>query len=163
MKAFNKPLNKTFPNKKGGKSTPTGPNADPSSERGSRPTIQSKLVLLTLSFPRLRIIWSSSPHATSETFLDLKKNLPEPDPAKAISIGAEEDPEAGKGVNGAAEELLRSLPGVSGKNVKWIMGRVGNVREFCQLSLEDLQELLGAGPGKECWEFLHRGDRSGRK
>lgn len=34
--------------------------------------ISSKLVLLTLAFPKLRIIWSSSPHETAKIFLDLK-------------------------------------------------------------------------------------------
>ena len=34
--------------------------------------LSSKLVLLTLAFPRLAIIWSSSPHATVEIFEDLK-------------------------------------------------------------------------------------------
>ena len=90
--------------------------------------IQAKLVLLTLTFPRVRIIWSSSPYATSEIFNELKMNNPEPDPVKAIAVGAEEDPEAGVGVNTAAEELLRALPGVSGKNVKHVMSKVGSVR-----------------------------------
>ena len=36
--------------------------------------ISSKLVLLTLAFPTLRLIWSSSVHATVEIFEDLKVN-----------------------------------------------------------------------------------------
>jgi DNA excision repair protein ERCC-4 len=51
-------------------------------------SIQSKLVLLTLAFPRLRIIWSSSPYATAEIFADLKKDSPQPDPEKAALVGA---------------------------------------------------------------------------
>ena len=121
--------------------------------------IQAKLVLLTLTFPRVRIIWSSSPYATSEIFNELKMNNPEPDPVKAIAVGAEEDSEAGVGVNAAAEELLRALPGVSGKNVKHIMSKVGSVREFCELSLVQMQEILGVEPGKTCFDFIHRGDR----
>jgi DNA excision repair protein ERCC-4 len=34
--------------------------------------VGSKLTLLTLTFPKLRIIWSSSPAATAEIFADLK-------------------------------------------------------------------------------------------
>jgi len=37
--------------------------------------ISSKLVLLTITFPRLRIIWSSNPIATVEIFQDLKVNI----------------------------------------------------------------------------------------
>ena len=81
----------------------------------------------------MRIIWSSSPYATAEIFNDLKSNVPQPDPAKAVLVGAEEDPEAGAGVNAAAEELLRSLPGITAKNVKHVMGRVGSMRELCEM------------------------------
>ena len=34
--------------------------------------ISSKLVLLTLHFPKLKIVWSQSPHQTAEIFQDLK-------------------------------------------------------------------------------------------
>ena len=57
-------------------------------------------------------------------FNDLKKDRAEPDPARAIALGAEEDPEAGAGINAAAEELLRSLPGITAKNVKYVMSKV---------------------------------------
>ncbi|KAF9030370.1 hypothetical protein BDZ89DRAFT_1159420 [Hymenopellis radicata] len=123
------------------------------------PSIQSKIVLLTLTFPRVRIIWSSSPYATAEIFKDLKLERAEPDPTKAIATGAEEDPEAGAGVNAAAEELLRSLPGITAKNVKYVMSKVRNVREFCMMDLKGVQEILGNEPGKACYQFMHRGER----
>lgn len=122
-------------------------------------SIQAKLVLLTLTFPRVRIIWSSSPYATAEVFRDLKAHAAEPDPARAVAVGAEEDPAQGAGVNAAAEELLRALPGVSAKNVKHVAGKVGSVRELCALSLAQVQEILGVEPGKACWEFIHEGER----
>ncbi|KIY50070.1 hypothetical protein FISHEDRAFT_57787 [Fistulina hepatica ATCC 64428] len=122
------------------------------------PSIQSKIVLLTLTFPRVRIIWSSSPHATAEIFNDLKKNNVEPDAARAISVGAEEDPEAGAGINAAAEDLLRTLPGITAKNLKYVMSKIRNVRELCEMDLTHVQEMLGAEPGKLCWEFMHNGD-----
>jgi DNA excision repair protein ERCC-4 len=122
-------------------------------------SIQSKLVLLTLTFPRVRIIWSSSPYAASEIFNDLKKNNPEPDPTKSISIGADDDPDVGAGVNTAAEELLRCLPGITAKNVKHVMSKVKNVRGLCDMNLAEVQGLLGKDPGKKCWDFIHKGDR----
>ena len=121
-------------------------------------TVQAKLVLLTLSFPRLRILWSSSPYASADMFRDLKQNNSEPDAAKAIAVGAEEDPNAGEGINQVAEELLRTLPGINAKNVKYVMSKVGSVREFCGLSLPAVQEILGNEPGKACWDFLHKGE-----
>ena len=109
--------------------------------------IQSKLVLLTLTFPRVRIIWSCSPYATAEIFRDLKVNSPEPDPAKAVTVGAEEDPDAGAGVNAVAEELLRTLPGITAKNVKHVMSKVESVRALCELSLPQVQEYFSQALG----------------
>ncbi|EIW85970.1 hypothetical protein CONPUDRAFT_140757 [Coniophora puteana RWD-64-598 SS2] len=129
------------------------------------PTIQSKLVLLTLHFPRVRIIWSSSPFATADIFADLKMNLPEPDPSKAILVGAEDQGASGSqggqgdGVNAAAEELLQCLPGINAKNVQYVMGRVGSVRELCDMDRKDVQTLLGVEPGNACYDFMHRGER----
>ncbi|KAG6373235.1 hypothetical protein JVT61DRAFT_6861 [Boletus reticuloceps] len=139
-----------YPPKKGGTST--------ESER-ALPSIQSKIVLLTLHFPRVRIIWSSSPYATTDIFSDLKAHNPEPDPSRAIAIGAEEDPNVGAGVNAAAEELLGCIPGVTAKNVKYVMSKVRSVRELCALGREEVQGILGVEPGKVCWEFMHRGER----
>ena len=66
----------------------------------------------------------------------------------------------GAGVNAAAEELLRSLPGITAKNVKHVMSKVRSIRELCEMSMEGVQEILGVEPGKMCWEFMHRGDRT---
>ncbi|KAH0838837.1 hypothetical protein J3R83DRAFT_7247 [Lanmaoa asiatica] len=124
------------------------------------PSIQSKLVLLTLHFPRVRIIWSSSPYATADIFNDLKANNHEPDPSRAIAIGAEEDSDVGAGVNAAAEELLRCIPGVTAKNVKYVMSKVGSVRELCELGRQEVHGILGVEPGNLCWNFMHRGERT---
>ncbi|OJA12366.1 hypothetical protein AZE42_04345 [Rhizopogon vesiculosus] len=148
-KSYAKPTGK-YPVKKS-----TGPTE---SDRAP-PSIQSKLVLLTLHFPRVRIIWSSSPYGTADIFNDLKVNTLEPDPNRAIAIGAEEDPEAGAGINAAAEELLRCLPGVTAKNVKYVMSKVGSVRELCELDRAGVQGILGVEPGNACYDFVHRGER----
>jgi DNA excision repair protein ERCC-4 len=149
VKSYAKPTNK-YPAKKS-----TGPT---DSDRAP-PSVQSKLVLLMLHFPRVRIIWSSSPYGTADIFNDLKANAFEPDPNRAIAIGAEEDPEAGAGINAAAEELLRCLPGVTAKNVKYVMNKVGSVRELCELDRKGVQGILGVEPGNACYDFMHRGER----
>ncbi|CAE6488441.1 unnamed protein product [Rhizoctonia solani] len=118
--------------------------------------IQSKLVLLTLAFPKLRIIWSSSPYATADMFTEFKKNNKEPDPLVAIALGAEESgADENAGVNQLGEEMLRALPGVTQKNYRGIMNRVGSLREFCELSLRQMQDIMGDEPGKACHTFIH--------
>ena len=49
-------------------SAPAASNSAPTSS-----DLQAKLVMLTLAFPHLRIIWSSSPYQTAEIFAELKK------------------------------------------------------------------------------------------
>lgn len=49
--------------------------------------VMSKLSLLVLHFPRLRILWSRSLHATAEIFASLKANQDEPDETKAVRVG----------------------------------------------------------------------------
>ncbi|KIM83728.1 hypothetical protein PILCRDRAFT_97161 [Piloderma croceum F 1598] len=120
---------------KAGSKYPQTKSAGPSETERQSPTIQHKLVLLSLSFPRVRIIWQS------------------------LAIGAEEDPHAGAGVNAAAEKLLRSLPGITAKKVKHVMSKVRSVRELCEMSKEGVQEILGVEPGNACWEFMHRGEQ----
>lgn len=125
-------------------------------------SIQSRLVLLTLAFPRLRIIWSSSPHVTAGIFAELKGNHHEPDEEHAATIGTDSgEPGDGKvgggGENAAAEDVLRSLPGIGTKKYRYVMGRINSVRELCEMDLESVKELLGAEPGQQCYNFLHRG------
>jgi DNA excision repair protein ERCC-4 len=71
--------------------------------------LQSKLVLLILSFPRLKIIWSLSPYFTAEVLEELKKNHKEPDPFTAVTVGLDPSETPGarmynQGVSGVFEE-----------------------------------------------------------
>ena len=149
MKSYAKTTNKYPPKKKPGAAE----------EPDYSITIQSKIALLILTFPRVRIIWSSSPYATAEIFNDLKKNNAEPNPTLAIAVGADGDPELGAGVNAAAEELLRCLPSINAKNIKHVMGKINSVREFCEMDIFQIQDILGVEPGRLCWEFMHRGEK----
>ncbi|CAI5458348.1 unnamed protein product [Closterium sp. Yama58-4] len=50
-------------------------------------SIISKMSLLALHFPRLRIVWSRSLHATAEIFASLKTNQDEPSVDQAMRVG----------------------------------------------------------------------------
>ena len=115
--------------------------------------------MLTLAFPRVRVLWSSSPYATADIFKDLKANSREPDCAAAVAVGADGDSAAaGQGMHGPAEELLHTLPGITAKNASSVMNRVRSMRELCELRLDQVQEILGDELGRTCWEFLHWGE-----
>lgn len=111
--------------------------------------IISKLSLLVLHFPRLRIIWSRSLHATAEIFATLKANQDEPDEAKAIRVGVpsedgivENDVRA-ENYNTSAVEFLRRLPGVTDSNYRSIMDGCKSLADLALLPVERLAELMG--------------------
>ncbi|KAL0409282.1 UNVERIFIED_CONTAM: DNA repair endonuclease UVH1 [Sesamum radiatum] len=111
--------------------------------------IISKLSLLALHFPRLRIVWSRSLHATAEIFATLKANQDEPDEAKAIRVGVpsedgviENDVRA-ENFNTSAVEFLRRLPGVTDSNYRSIMDGCKSLAELALLPMEKLAELMG--------------------
>ncbi|KAL8152206.1 hypothetical protein V2J09_009966 [Rumex salicifolius] len=112
-------------------------------------SIISKLSLLVMHFPRLRIVWSRSLHATAEIFASLKSNQDEPDESKAIRVGVpseegivENDVRA-ENYNTSAVEFLRRLPGVTDSNYRAIMDKCSTLSELALLPVDELAELMG--------------------
>jgi len=115
--------------------------------------LQSKLVLLTLAFPKLRIIWSSSPYQTAEIFESLKTQEPEPDPIAAVRVGLDGSQEVGEqAFNREPQDMLRAIPGVDGKNVKNIVLGMGSIREVANADEDELRGVVG----KEASRMIHR-------
>lgn len=112
-------------------------------------SIISKLSLLALHFPRLRIVWSRSLHATAEIFASLKANQDEPDEAKALRVGVPsedgiiEDDVRAENYNTSAVEFLRRLPGVTDSNYRALMDGCKSLSELATLPVERLAELMG--------------------
>ncbi|KAK1262359.1 DNA repair endonuclease UVH1 [Acorus gramineus] len=124
-------------------------------------SIISKLSLLVLHFPRLRLVWSRSLHATAEIFASLKANQDEPDESRAMKVGVptedgivENDVRA-ENYNTSAVEFLRRLPGVTDSNYRAIMDGCTNLAELALLPVEKLAELMGSQKAaKTLREFL---------
>jgi DNA excision repair protein ERCC-4 len=114
--------------------------------------IMSRLVLLCLHHPRLRLVWSRSLHATADIFRQLKANYDEPDPAVCQNVGVSD---GNIKSNSAALEMLRRVPGVNESNFRAIAKEAGSIAGLCTLSSETLQRVMGAVAGARLWEFLH--------
>ncbi|XP_061455249.1 DNA repair endonuclease XPF [Rhineura floridana] len=117
----------------------------------------SKLVLLTLHFPRLRLLWCPSPYATAELFEELKRKRPQPDAATAMAITADSEslPESDR-YNPGPQDFLLKMPGVNAKNCQAIMNHVQSIAELVTFSQDRLAELLGnAASAKQLYEFIH--------
>jgi DNA excision repair protein ERCC-4 len=119
--------------------------------------LQSKLVLLTLTFPRLKIIWSSSPYQTAEIFEELKKNQDEPDPIKAVSIGLEdgEDP-SDQTFNQTPKEMLQKVPGVTAKVARALVLEVESLLELSNMEEMEVSALVGGEVGRQVHRFFNR-------
>uniref|UniRef100_A0AAQ5Z304 DNA repair endonuclease XPF n=1 Tax=Amphiprion ocellaris TaxID=80972 RepID=A0AAQ5Z304_AMPOC len=120
--------------------------------------VSSKLTLLTLHFPRLRILWCPSPHATAELFLELKQGQPEPDASAAQAVTAESDlvAESTDLYNPGPYDFLLKMPGVNMKNYRALIKNADSLADLAKLSQNKLAEILGnANNAKLLYEFLH--------
>ena len=119
--------------------------------------LQSKIVMLTLAFPRLRIIWSSSPYETAEIFEGLKSQEDEPDPVAAVQAGLDKNATAEEqAFNLEPQEMLTAVPGITPKNVKHLVLGCENVREVANMSEKDLEPLIGREAGRQVERFFSR-------
>lgn len=126
--------------------------------------IVQKLQLLTIYFPRLRLVWSPSPYATAQLFEELKVNRAEPDPLEAAAHGSD-DASGGLAdidqivdkINTTLHDFLLKLPGITAKNVGLILRKVTDMKALLALTEPELSELLGghSGNAKLLWQILH--------
>ena len=133
--------------------------------------ITSKVVLLTQSFPQLRIVWSRSPQHTVEIFRVLAAKHEEADVDKAMSVGSAADatvsqPSAtqqrygASGDTGASEvrltaqEMLLALPGINAHNFRDVMHRVANLAELATLSETQLVPIIGPVNARKLRDFF---------
>jgi DNA excision repair protein ERCC-4 len=134
-------------------------------------SVQHLLVLLTLAFPRLKVIWSSSPYQTAEIFAELKKNNPEPDPIRAVQIGLDFDitsssaqPVDIKSVTGfehrtfnlLPQDMLRAVPGVTPKVLEHLILERSSLHQIGNMDVDELDPLVGKEAARKIVRFFRR-------
>ncbi|XP_014290214.1 DNA repair endonuclease XPF [Halyomorpha halys] len=121
--------------------------------------ITSKLQLLTLHFPRLRIVWSQSPFASAQLFHELKDGREEPIAFIAAAIGQEEtslEDERLEKFNVGIQDLVSKLPGVNTKNLNSLLNKGKSLDHLITLTKEELIEILGSSlNGELLYNALH--------
>jgi DNA excision repair protein ERCC-4 len=117
--------------------------------------LSSKLVLLNLHFPQLRIIWSSSPLATAEIFEALKQKQPEPDIQKAAKMGLSLT-DMKNVYHLVPKEVLQRFPGITEDNYRHILNHVKNIQALADLSFIHLSELIGKKSAQILIEFINK-------
>ena len=84
----------------------------------------------------------------------LKQNRYEPDIENAKNAG-EIDLADQQGVNTRAFDVLRSCPGITGKNIVNVLNKVSSFAELVNYPLEELGEILGDSNAKLFYDFAH--------
>ncbi|EPS28441.1 DNA repair protein rad16 [Penicillium oxalicum] len=145
-------------------SSSTSAHTNPSNPKSA----QHLIVLLTLAFPRLKIIWSSSPYQTAEIFAELKKNAAEPDPLRAVQIGLDMDITGPSGdlmaatgiehriFNQLPQDMLRAVPGVTPKALDRLILETENLHEIANMSVEQLDPIVGKEAARKIVAFFRK-------
>jgi DNA excision repair protein ERCC-4 len=117
-----------------------------------------KLILLTITFPQLRLIWSPSPLFSAETFEYLKIDHEQPDAEAAMNISSELLPaeQYTDKFDLEAKEFLLCLPGVNLFNVHRLMRSFVNMKDLMKKSEQELAEVMESERNaKVLFESLH--------
>ena len=118
--------------------------------------ISSKLTLLTIHFPKLRIIWSQSPQLTAEIFEDLKSNADEPNAEVAMAVGVEGAGQQNHFYNIIQQDLVDRLPGINMKNCRHILNKFNSMKELMNTEEKVISDVLGnANNAKLLSNFIH--------
>ena len=121
------------------------------SSGGGGPPLISKLILLTLHFPKLRILWSRSPMATAQLFVQLKQGQPEPSADECHAVSTTE-----QGAAHHAELVLRKLPGVTDQNWRNLARACPTLRDLARATRAQLEAAMDHAHGQQLYTFLHR-------
>jgi DNA excision repair protein ERCC-4 len=108
-----------------------------------------RLVILLLSFPKIKVVWASSPSSAAQYILDLQINQTNPDLKIAQQHGTDLDYKTN-----IASEMLLCVPGIDLGNVYLVMRNVLNFKVLSESSLDFLTSLLGDN-GKLVYNFFH--------
>ncbi|XP_055925203.1 DNA repair endonuclease XPF-like [Argiope bruennichi] len=124
----------------------------------SSQNVISKLILLTIHFPELRILWCPSPYATAEMFELLKVKRDQPDEKTAAllkSEGSEGELSASK-FNTVGYDFVSKLPGINSKNMWPILRNVNSIADLVNRSEEEFSTMLGnSGAAKTLWRSIN--------
>jgi DNA excision repair protein ERCC-4 len=140
-------------------------------------SLTSKLILLCLHFPQIRLMWARSSHVTASMFTALKEKQFEPQVEQALVSAADtqmhtidsndmsietddavlhERAERGdRHTLTTSYDMLRKLPGVTAANIRHLTASIKSLRDLAQQTLPQLTALIGETQAKKLHSFLH--------
>lgn len=120
--------------------------------------VVKKLQLLTLHFPKLLLVWSASPYATAQLFIELKQGKAEPDPEAAALLGGDDEPvELKEKYNPTMYDFLLRLPGINTRNIANVLKKGKSLKDLLRLTEAELEPILGGQANAQMlYEILHK-------
>lgn len=132
--------------------------------------IMQKLQLLTIHFPKLRLVWSPTCYATVQLFKELKLHKEEPNLEQVLKqTGTDEDPMhelavANDNYNINIYDFLIKLPGVNSRNIHSLMRNGKNFKNLLKLSQAELTDILGTSKdAKSFYDSFHSAPKQIKK
>ena len=133
-------------------------------------SVCSKISILTMHFPKLRIIWSKSPHETLRIFKELKQSHEEVNVSRAIEVGrndtdesllqpeteSNDGPDDEDEINEAGRDMLLRLPGMTVPIARRLMGECDDLASVIALGRDDLRRLAGPVTGQRLFTFFQQ-------
>ena len=129
----------------------------PTSSSG-RHNVLVQLVVLTIHFPLLRLVWSPSPHFSAELFEYLKEGKEEPTAQHVVGKSGQQLPAevVTDKYDIECKEFLLCLPGINMTNVYAIMNRCKSITHLLDFGVEELTEILSNSTAAEqLYSCLH--------
>ncbi|KAK4880325.1 hypothetical protein RN001_008471 [Aquatica leii] len=118
---------------------------------------QKKLLLLTLHFPKLKIVWSASPYASAQLFEELKADKPQPNIQSVAALGNDQDLDLIETkYNVGIYDFVYKLPGIGAKNIDRFLKKCGSLDNVIKMSEEELNAVLeNSKDAHELYTILH--------
>ncbi|CAG9863066.1 unnamed protein product [Phyllotreta striolata] len=119
--------------------------------------VQQKLLVLTMHFPKLKIIWSPNPYASAQLFEELKMGKEDPNIEFAASLGGEQDLDiVQSNYNSNIYDFVQKLPGITSKNIDLFLRKGVSLEEVVKKSEEELKEIVGnSTDAKTLYSIIH--------
>ncbi|XP_059470534.1 DNA repair endonuclease XPF [Neocloeon triangulifer] len=116
-----------------------------------------RLQLLTMMFPKLRIIWSPNPHASAEMLVELKTGHEQPSLEHAAASHRYDTPLMHEQFDTTMKEFVSCLPGVNSKSLRRVLCRGGSLAELFCKNESELADLTGTkSTGASLHMALHK-------
>lgn len=130
--------------------------------------IMQKLQLLTIHFPKLRIVWSPTPYSTAQLFEELKLHKDEPNIEQVLQTGSDDPMQelviVTDKYNTNVYDFLLKLPGIHSKNIHGLMRNGKDFKNLMKLSEKELESILASSKDAGLlYDSLHNVQKQAKK